>query len=215
MDLEEGLVLYLPFEEGYGNYTLDWSGNDNSGRIYGATWTSGKIGKALSFDGVDDYVEIPHSDSLNLNILTVTAWFRSTFSGDWFRTIVAKYGYTAIYNSWGLGWMDTNVLGFYIRDASGIKNLASAGVGEGLDGKWHFLVGVASDTKVQFWMDGVLKQEVTRTAGDIRNDRPVTLARHMDQYVPEVIDEVRIYNRALSAEEIKQLYYDYIKKHYI
>ncbi|RLE37708.1 hypothetical protein DRJ17_05970 [Candidatus Woesearchaeota archaeon] len=158
---------------------------------------------ALKFDGVDDYVEVPHSDSLNLNVLTVMVWFKSTYSGEWFRTIVAKYGYEMIQESWGLGWVAPNRLGFYIRDASGTKNDAGAGDGEGLDGKWHFLVGVASDTKVQFWMDGVLKKEVMRTVGDIRNTRPITLGMHYGfQFVPEDIGEVLIYNRALSESEI-------------
>ena len=160
----------------------------------------------LSFDGVDDYVEVPHSDSLNLNVLTVVAWFKSTFEGSWFWTIVAKYGYSSIKESWGLGWIDTNKLGFYIRDAEGTKDSVGAVAGEGLDGEWHCLAGVASDTKVQFWMDGELKAEVSRTAGDIRNTRPVTIAKHLDQCASEYVSLVLIYNRALSEDEIRWNY---------
>jgi len=162
----------------------------------------------LRFDGVNDYVEIPHSDSLNLNVLTVMCWFRSVYAGVWFRTIVAKYGYTYISNFWGLGWVAANVIGFVIRDATGVVNIARAGAGEGLDGRWHFLAGVASDTRLQFWMDGVLKQEVDRTAGDIRNTRPVTVGRHLDTYVPEDVSVIHIYNRALSRSEIEYNMYN-------
>jgi hypothetical protein len=156
----------------------------------------------MSFDGVGGYVEVAHSDSLNLNVLTVVAWFKSINQGFWFNTIVAKYGYMYINESWGLGWMVPNVLGFYIRDRAGVRNYVSAPVGEGLDGMWHCLAGVASETEVQFWMDGVLKGEVDRTAGDIRNTRPVTLARHLDQYVPEDIAATLVYSRPLTGDEI-------------
>jgi len=158
------------------------------------------------FDGVDDYVEIAHSDSLNLNVLTVMVWFRSTFLGAWARTIVAKYGYTFISNMWILGWVDNGRLGFVIRDANGVVNTVSAGYGEGLDGSWHLIAGVASDSHVQFWMDGVLKASVGRTAKDIRNTRPVTLGMHAYHYVPVQIAQALVYSRALSDAEIAQAY---------
>jgi len=202
----DGVAGSWLLDEGSGTTVYDTSGNSNHGTIYGAAWIDGIRGKALNFDGVDDYVEIPHSDSLNLNELTVVAWFNSTYQGAWFRAIVTKYGYTTIAQSWGLGWMNTNQLGFYIRDANNVKDTASATTGEGLDGNWHFLAGVASSTEVQFWMDGELKSSVSRTAGDFRNDRPVTLARHITTYVPEAIDDVLIFNRALNSEEIVTLY---------
>jgi len=205
----DGVAGSWLLDEGSGTTVCDTSGNNNHGTIYGGVeWIDGIRGKALNFDGVNDYVDIPHSSSLNLNELTVVAWFKSTYSGAWFTTIVIKYGYTTGTTppSWGLGWIDTNLLGFYIRDASKVRNTASATTGEGLDGNWHFLAGVASSTEVQFWMDGVLKSSVSRTAGDFRNTNPVSFARHQGIYVPEAIDDVLIFNRALNSEEIITLY---------
>ena len=202
----DGQVLYFPFLEGSGTTLKDHSGYDNNGTIYGATWVSGKFGYALSFDGVNDYVEIPHSTSLDLNVLSVVTWFKSTYSGEWFRPIITKYGYTTITPFWGMGWMDTNKLGFTIRDYNGVADYSSAQTYEGLDGKWHFLAGVASNSAVQFWMDGVLKSSVSRTAGDIRNTRPVTFARILNLYVPETLSLTMIFNRPLSSEEITQIH---------
>ena len=57
-DYRDGLVLELRFDEGYGNITYDTSGNNNHGTLYnGPKWVDGIMGKALSFDGVNDYVE--------------------------------------------------------------------------------------------------------------------------------------------------------------
>lgn len=55
---EEGLVAEWHFDDGSGNIVKDSSGNGNDGAIYGATFIDGKFGKALSFDGVDDYVTL-------------------------------------------------------------------------------------------------------------------------------------------------------------
>ena len=55
---DEGLVAEWHFDEGAGSVVEDSSGNGNDGVIYGATWVEGKFGKALSFDGVDDNLEV-------------------------------------------------------------------------------------------------------------------------------------------------------------
>ena len=64
-DITDGLVAYWSFNEGSGTTLTDNSGNAHDGTIYGATWTSGIAGNGLEFDGVDDYVTIPHSDVWN------------------------------------------------------------------------------------------------------------------------------------------------------
>jgi hypothetical protein len=96
--LQNGLVGYWSFNEGAGTAAMDSSGNGNTGTlINGPTWVSGKSGTALSFDGADDYVEIPETQSLNLSsALTVSAWINnqaSTDSGlgqDQYRIIASK-----------------------------------------------------------------------------------------------------------------------------
>ena len=55
---DEGLVAEWHFDEGAGSILKDSSGNGNDGVIYGATWVDGKYGEALSFDGVDDNLEV-------------------------------------------------------------------------------------------------------------------------------------------------------------
>ncbi len=74
---EKGLVGYWSFDEGSGNIAKDYSGFGNDGVIHGANWTEGKCGKALYFDGVDDYVEINDSESLHATNITIEMWLKS------------------------------------------------------------------------------------------------------------------------------------------
>jgi len=71
---DDGLVAEWHFDEGSGSVLEDSSGNGNDGVIYGATWVEGKYGKALSFDGVDDYVDFGNDASLNVECITLEAW---------------------------------------------------------------------------------------------------------------------------------------------
>ena len=73
-----GLVAYWSFDEGSGNIAYDASGNGNHGTlINGPKWTQGKIGQALSFDGVDDYVDTPLLQN-SVTEYTIEAWIKTT-----------------------------------------------------------------------------------------------------------------------------------------
>ena len=77
IDQAQGLVGYWPFDEGSGNIAKDYSGNGNDGTLVnGPTWTTGKVGGALSFDGVDDYVRVINSASINTSLTTVLAFIK-------------------------------------------------------------------------------------------------------------------------------------------
>jgi hypothetical protein len=83
IDQEEPLIMdkqcvgYWDFEEGAGLYTTDKSLNSNHARIYGATWVNSPNGYSLSFDGVNDYLEIPYTKSMNITDgITIEAWIK-------------------------------------------------------------------------------------------------------------------------------------------
>jgi hypothetical protein len=102
--LKQGLVLWLTFDEGTGTTTKDLSGNGNNGTLVnGPTWTTGKIGGALSFDGVDDWVRPPAFSFLGQSdsSFTVIAWVKPNIIGG-----------TVIHNrNDSTGW-STGLLGF-------------------------------------------------------------------------------------------------------
>jgi hypothetical protein len=70
----EGIVSHWKFDEGGGSIAYDSAGN-NDGTVNGATWTTGKMNGALSFDGSNDYVSVPHDTTLNITgDITISVW---------------------------------------------------------------------------------------------------------------------------------------------
>ncbi|MCK4342415.1 MAG: LamG domain-containing protein [Phycisphaerae bacterium] len=79
-DRDDSLVGYWTYDEGGGGTVHDYSGYGNNGTLSGANWVSGVLGTALSFDGVDDYVEVADSASLDLtSAFTIEAWVKPHF----------------------------------------------------------------------------------------------------------------------------------------
>jgi len=72
----DGLVGAWKFDEGSGTIAYDSSGNNNHGTIYGATWVDGKFGKALQFDGVDDYVKIEPFTVYGWKGISIVRWVK-------------------------------------------------------------------------------------------------------------------------------------------
>jgi len=96
--LDSGLVGYWKFDEEPGNVVIDASMTGNDGTVYGAASVDGISGKALEFDGVGDYVDVPDAPDLNpTSAITVTAWFNvSSFK-------YGQYSWPSIVNKWGEG----------------------------------------------------------------------------------------------------------------
>ena len=205
-----GLVLWLKFNEGSGNIAYDSSFYNNHGTIYGATWTDGKFGKALSLDGVDDYVEVPDSESLNItDEITIVAWVKpiSWISGreQW---IVHKYS-----PGWLLyAWSD-NDLRFIINNRTDIDHIV---VPLPPLNQWsHIVATVENGNIVTIYKNGEYVDSKTLSVSldsNTLSTRPVQIGGKSteNKCFNGLIDEVRIYNRALSENEIKMLYYNRI-----
>ncbi len=82
--VDSGLVGYWRFDEGSGILAIDSSGSNNSGTIIGPAWVTGRIGHALDFDGMNDYVRIVANPALdNLNAITMAAWIYPRVDAHW------------------------------------------------------------------------------------------------------------------------------------
>jgi hypothetical protein len=218
-----GLVGYWKFDEGSGTIAHDSSGNSNDGTLMnGPNWVYGKFGKALSFDGVDDYVNVNDANSLDLTTVTIAAWVKTSSleamdivskGFDWTETPV-NYGLVSANNRAYVIW--TN--GVCGTDALGLIT----------DGAWHHVVGVLvnSTNTALIYVDGVL-QSCHREGGGgatvnmVMNDIPLLIGRSgspsYPYYFNGTIDEVKIYNRVLSSDEVQTLYWgvDFIQSNNI
>ncbi len=90
---DDGLVAQWHFDEGSGSVLADSSGNGNDGVVHGATWVEGKYGKALSFDGVDDYVNCGNDGSLKRSNtdFTIEVWIKlNGYSSSWAEAILSN-----------------------------------------------------------------------------------------------------------------------------
>ena len=199
------LVGLWHFDEGEGTIAVDSSGNGNNGTIYGATRTEGKFGSALHFDGSDDYLQVFHQESLSVTgEITIMAWVKTTGTNSYSRIASKKNGHYAQDGYELLYCPDILILG-------GLPDFDYAvGSGYSPDGEWHHIAGVIKGTTGTLYFDG---EEVTTDPSvsplsTTTHDLFIGRAEWTDTnyWFNGAIDEVKIYNRALSAEEIKADY---------
>ena len=217
-----GLVSWWDADASSGTTAKDIQ-DGNDGTMFGGLGTSpGLVGDVFSFDGIDDYVEIP--DSANLDItgdITLAAWVKADPSNpDWAEILDkgADCQFTGGYNlrisgtaaptagPTGKGFFE-----FLIFGSGGHKFINSQTKIN--DGQWHFVTGVLSGTTMKVYVDGVLETSYTDPNNNIlaTND-PLRLSRGAvsvcttSRFFKGPIDEVQIFNRALTSSEILDEY---------
>jgi hypothetical protein len=207
IDQAQGLVGYWPFDEGSGTIAKDYSGNGNNGTLVnGPTWTTGKVGGALSFDGVDDYVRVPYNPNLNVlnNKFTIAMWLNMNTQTGTERYILGKFNYL---NS-----------GYYIFMYSGENKVSFGFHGGGIVwilktsdityNQWQHIAVTLDGNIMKVYLNGILISS-TNGVGAIGTD---TNNLTIGGITPSLrvgnkfIDDARIYNRALSDAEIQALY---------
>ncbi|MEM4773003.1 MAG: DUF2341 domain-containing protein [Nanoarchaeales archaeon] len=220
----DGLVLYLPFDEGSGTIAYDYSGNNNHGTIYNGTqvcagnstynttcpqWVDGKFGKALSFDGVDDYVEL---EGFCYQQMTLFFWVNPDYQ------INGTFQYSKDIIRKGDEWGVTTHFDFNTNRLIRI-NYRYFGASSWwlvsdipLDiNKWNF-ISVIWDMPSGAIMVLINNIKRTYTVGSgtmLTCTMPIKIATGYAGSFKGLIDEVKIYNRALSEEEISDLYNNY------
>ncbi|HEC81506.1 MAG TPA: LamG domain-containing protein [Thermoplasmatales archaeon] len=220
----EGLVGYWSFDEGSGSIAHDYSGNGNDGTIYGASWTtdtpSGN-GYALSFDGINDYVDCGNDVSLNPeNEITLAAWYKPvSFAGCGNSPIIDKGYYTNTdpYYQYHLGVTGDNyhqppsyAYAAFLFHISADDTLYGVPTPDGFwtAGNWYHIAGTYDGSTVKLYVNGDLIDSVPASGTMQDYGKNVYFGRFTNKnaYTPGIIDEISIYNRALSASEIQQLY---------
>jgi parallel beta-helix repeat protein len=212
-----GLVGYWQFDEGQGTTAYDSAGTNHGTLINGPAWTTGVLEGALSFDGVDDYVEVPDhaSQQINTDQITLTGWVTLAADvADTQKRIISKQ--QTVYIAWGLeifgdgyGGSTGNQLVFHDSDGgTSAHNCVSPkhlGIGE-----WYH-TAVTDDAGVKrIYLNGLLDKSSDEGYGIPENiNAPIIIGSGgpSSAFAFEgTIDDLRLYDRALSAEEVRQVY---------
>ncbi len=220
---DANLVSWWKFDEGSGAIAYDSAGS-NDGNVYGATWTTGQIDGALVFDGNDDYVGLgtPASlDNLPVDDVSITAWIYDEYSsGSTWGTVAGCYYY---YRGWCLRTYSNasgdRSLHFQVPHSPIWSECRSAD-GTISTNTWHHVAAVwyAGTKTAKLYIDGTetAYQKTISGAGTYLSDGsrekeigsiPVS-GGNAGHFFKGTIDEVRIYDRALSAGDIQKFYQD-------
>ena len=204
-ELEDSLILYMSFDTIDGKNTIDHSMYGNNGEMKGdPKHVEGKFGKALEFNGTSDWVQVPHHETLTVDKdVTVMAWIHTERhmgpnNARW-QGILAKSNNPRSYS-------------FYTESPSKCLHFVSGGgsvcqQGEVKLNEWQHVAAQLDNGTHRYWING---QNVGESGGKPNppgnaDTSPVfigTTAEGAGRLFLGLIDEVRIWNRALTEEEV-------------
>ena len=227
----DGLVSYWTFDEkDIAEKSVKDVWGDNNGTIVGdPEIVKGKVGDALEFDGTEDYVNLTNLGDYGSNIgaSTFEAWVKSDFKQDW--TTLFKVLDQGCSMAWAIDVNRSAKAGFplapgivhyYARQkaVAGCVDIAVEIEFDLTDGNWHhvvFAIEDASEVKISLYMDSDPQEVIVGKGNKLDNFVPFVEPVYIgaannrgkvERYFPGVIDEVRIYDRPLTADEVKQNY---------
>jgi len=209
--LTDGLVAYWSFDN---CDATDYSGNGKNGTIYGnPQCVDGMQGKTLSFDGQDDYIDVPHPGYLAEGSVAGWLYFISVQNQlpdhGWMWFCMAENPYPDFIMDgldFGVPSSYSPNLSFGIWDSSSGWIWADSGIPP-LSSTWYHLVGTWGGGEIKIYVNGELKDSKSSTLGIPDWTHKTYIGKNAwGGYVNAIIDEVRIYNRALNEAEIQALY---------
>jgi len=217
--MTRGLVGYWSFDEGDGTIARDASGNNNHGTLTnGPQWTKGKNGTALQFDGKDDYVNIVSDPSLILaSGGSAEAWVKiGSFSSGFDNAILMKgdgaswsnLHYALLENTGG------NKIIFTVSDGTNFLGSSGPQTPTLTANRWYHIIATWDNNQKCIYLDGVLSQCVSSAI--MPKDTILSCSTNIGRayhagvlstyYFNGSIDNIRIYNRALTEAEVKYHY---------
>jgi Concanavalin A-like lectin/glucanases superfamily len=194
-----GLVAAYGFNEGSGTVVHDVSGNGNDGSISGATWTtSGKYGDALRFNGTNARVNINNATSLQLRSgMTLEAWVYPTSVSSAWRDVIYKGNDNYYLEGTSPNSSRPAMGGTFGGTLYGTSPLTA--------NTWAHLAASYDGATMRLYVNGVQVASRAQTGAIATSTNPLQVGGDSiyGQYFAGRIDEVRIYNRALSAAQIQ------------
>ena len=212
--LSRGLVACFLMNEGGGSKIYDIARRNNGTLINGATWKAGKRGVALNFDGTDDYVDVGSAIGKPTS-WTITGWIKPTSIANNGIIFSVDTG-GSNNNAWGVYGNSGNILSLYVSSGSDTQIFQIAGEYTAVNypsTSWTFISGTINGTTISYYRNGNLIASTPQTISMGGTPYKISIGKY-GEYTgsgynfPGSIDDVRIYNRALSPTEIRKLYED-------
>ncbi len=206
---ESGLVALYHLN---GN-ALDSSGNGNDGTEQGgvAVTNKGRFQQAYEFDGVDDFIDVSDDDTLDLNVsFTLSAWVNAKEEPISNTGLIDKYQNDGNQRSWRwtLSQNEINIVLAQIGSSGDTdRSFNNCGITE--FNKWTHLAVTKDVAAISYYKNGVFCDTDTTTSDTLfktSEDVFIGFERQNEVYFNGSIDEVRIYNRSLSAEEVREVF---------
>jgi Concanavalin A-like lectin/glucanases superfamily len=189
---------------------VDATGNGHNGSLFGgAGYGSGVFGQAFQFSG-NSYVEVPGNDALEPSVISVALWVNAA-PGAGLRLLAdTSHGTTTTEGGWALQINGNNTADFAYGNGTAFPHISSTAIVA--DNAFHHVVGTLEGATMRIYVDGVLSGENPSYSGtptdSIQNNGNVRLGRHfnLNRQLTGRLDDVRIYNHALSQAEVSSLH---------
>ncbi len=206
-----GLIGYWTFDEETGNITYDYSGNNNHGTIYNSPQkklaSECKKGNCIYLNGTSSqYIDIGNNSIFTLTEAgSVSIWINvpSTWLGNQYPNLVSK-GASAGWDTpgWSLFYFNNSVTGIGMRNTTtNVRSYTNT-----IKNNWTHLIITWNGTYFGIYQDGILKSGTAQTQKPPQTTTKVLIGRGPSgSYFHGTIDELRIYSRALSVQEIQEL----------
>ncbi len=199
-----GLVGAYALSEGTGLQTADSSGSANGGTLSGATWAAaGKYGGGLAFDGTNDWVTVPDAASLDLTTgLTLEAWVRPTTNSSWRTVMLKEHGSTLAY---GLYSAATSSRPMGVVLTGGSQQKLSGPTALTLN-TWTHLALTYDGAQMRLYVNGTQRASKAVTGAAPNSTGALRIGGNnvwKSEWFSGSLDELRVYNRALSAAEVQ------------
>ena len=218
VDLSAGLVAHYPFS---GNAN-DQTENQLHGVVHGAVLTIDKNGNsdaAYSFDGVDDYISVSHNAKLNLDDFTISLWANIASDQEpheGLNDILRKWNGDTQGYPFGISYLNTladdaveDRIVYARYDGQACGQNATTHSAPITNDTFVHLVMARSGNKIRTYVNGVLTEEITDpTSCSVANDANMTIGSrgNLVRFFKGTIDDIRIYDRALTEAEVSSLY---------
>lgn len=205
----DGLVGAWLFDDGTDTTVADSSGNELDGELVQGEpeWVEGKFGTAMNFDGTD-MVNVPDNDLLDLTSFTIAAWINSPATSGRWHVIAAKEARNPTGRNYGIFGHVNNGSIHYSFTSGGWKSFdAPTNV---TDGTWHHVAATYEQPNFKLYIDGELDAEVAPDGVPESNESPLYIGGCDigNYWMTGAIDEVVLFDRALSEAELAELIED-------